>query len=1377
MNTVPRSCIELPVQRERHHDPPKPLSLSAFRNRPAYVLLGDPGEGKTTSLEAECDALGNEGRWIKARDFLTFGPQLEWREKTLFIDGLDEIRAGQADARTPFDTIRRHLGDLGNPHFRLSCRVADWLGANDRQHLNAVSPDGVVAVLRLEPLTDGDLKELIGNHPNIDDPQAFLDRAKERGIEPLLRNPKSLEMLITAFAERGELPDSRRDVFEVACQQLVLEHNHEHNALPAAAPPEDLLEIAGRLCALQLISGNAGFAILPNAVNDDYPDLRLCDPSPGNIGRQVLASKLFSSPVEGHVEPNHRQIAEFLGGRYLAKRIDDGVPLSRITALMTGGDGTVVTPLRGLSAWVAAHSPAARLDLIDRDAIGVGLYGDIGSFSLDEKRNLLHALKRSPLADRSYHDAAKALGPLAAPGIEDALRDFLNDPNRDDDAQQFTYFVLRVAARGYPLPELTDLLMQIVCDNTWRPYVKCAALDAFVHYCVPEQCEDKLGTLLEDVQSGKVQDDRNELLGRLLIALYPNAVAPRTVWDYLVDGSEDSQTGGRYFTFWSHTLLEKSSDEQVAELLDELVRRGLARRQILEPHYLQGLPAKLLVRGLVTHGEQLEAKRLYDWLGVSVEDFTLLSENADSRGKVRNWLAEHPGRIKDILIEGLRQASESDEFLTHVLDMETRLHSAHNAPSPPGFGLWCLEQAIRLDDAQPQAAEYLLDEAFRVLRCGEESGQLSEAILIDKVSGSPSLKARLKHLLAPPKDAERESWRRKRETKLQKESEEWLEAVRSHRIALMENRAPPRVLHQLALTYLGDSYRPAKTDGPAHIRKSLSGDNDLTQAVLSALRGVPDRDDVPAPDQVLQLYRRGELHFLNLPFLVGLAERERLGNDDVRKWPEDFVRTALIMRHCALWGDHDPTWHQQLVELRPAEVAIAIVRIGVSELKQGKAAGGLFWSLARDAAYGEVAEDSCLPLLSAFPTRCRVDQLGALDDLLWAAVRHADQDALRKLAEQKLTRKSMNSTQRIHWLAAARTAFGDAFQSELEASVATPRHEKGIAQLVVFFSCSAAKMPSLDEFGIGGIESLIRLFASICGPEDEFAEGIVTSVGEASGLVRSLVAKLSASPLQQASEALARLAANPDLSRWQRPLRHALEDQRGIRRDAEYRHPTINQVNETLNQGLPANAADLTALVADRLRAIAKTVRNSNTDDWRQYWNLDLHGKPVKPKHENDCRDALLSDLRQQLPAGVQAEPEGHQANDGRADIVVTYNGLQLQVEAKRSQSRDLWRALREQLIAKYAGDGPGIYLVFWFGSDTAQLPPEGQKPKNPGELEDRLMAQLSPEERRQIRIVAIDAGTPSTTEPLYGKSLSATPHPSRMRLGYTHEHGPQTRQ
>ena len=51
---------------------------------------------------------------------------------------------------------------------------------------------------------------------------------------------------------------------------------------------------------------------------------------------------------------------------------------------------------------------------------------------------------------------------------------------------------------------------------------------------------------------------------------------------------------------------------------------------------------------------------------------------------------------------------------------------------------------------------------------------------------------------------------------------------------------------------------------------------------------------------------------------------------------------------------------------------------------------------------------------------------------------------------------------------------------------------------------------------------------------------------------------------------------------------------------------------------------------------------------------------------------------------------------------------------------RDVWSALRSQLIEQYTGDaetsGYGIYVVFWFGRGDLQAPPPptGSVPRRP---------------------------------------------------------------
>ena len=97
--------------------------------------------------------------------------------------------------------------------------------------------------------------------------------------------------------------------------------------------------------------------------------------------------------------------------------IDDRLPLGRLLALMTGEDGGVVSELRGLSAWLAAHCLEARRELIERDPEGVAAYGDAGVFYQEEKRRLLECCYHLPdyartSCSRLHSGSETGCGPL-----------------------------------------------------------------------------------------------------------------------------------------------------------------------------------------------------------------------------------------------------------------------------------------------------------------------------------------------------------------------------------------------------------------------------------------------------------------------------------------------------------------------------------------------------------------------------------------------------------------------------------------------------------------------------------------------------------------------------------------------------------------------------------------------------------------------------------------------------------------------------------------------------------------------------------------------------------------------------------------------------
>ena len=368
------------------------------------------------------------------------------------------------------------------------------------------------------------------------------------------------------------------------------------------------------------------------------------------------------------------------------------------------------------------------------------------------------------------------------------------------------------------------------------------------------------------------------------------------------------------------------------------------------------------------------------------------------------------------------------------------------------------------------------------------------------------------------------------------------------------------------------------------------------------------------------------------------------------------------------------------------------VQFAICEFRSGREHIYKLAELAHDTDHAQVAKYASLPLLRAFPTHCKQKQIEDLDHLLWAAIQHADRASLEELIDRKLSRPSMNVSQRVHWLAAGITVSPEMYNAPLSEFVQV--RESRIRHLVEFFDSRVQF--SLDVLGTPGLELLIHLIGSHVGPDKWDRQ--VTPPMQASRLVNGLVQRLAASPAKDASNALNRLLAELALSRWHDVLSQARDAQQVTWRDASYSHPTIEQVCQTLNDGKPANAADLAGLVMDQLDKIACKIRGGPTSDWRQYWNVDQYNRPTCEKPEDACRDNLLSDLQNRLEQlDIDAQPEGRYTNDKRSDIRVYFGGFNVPVEIKKNSHQKLWSSLRNQLIAQYTidsnTDGYGIYL------------------------------------------------------------------------------------
>ena len=1358
---VPRTCTE---GKEGEHGQDREVRsrpLAAFREASAYVLLGDPGSGKSTSFTAESAALGGAAYLESARDFLTLDRDSERRGKTLFIDGLDEVRVWGSDARTPLDELRRRIDALGRPRFRLSCREADWLGTNDRGNLAKVSSDADLTVLRLDPLSDQNIAQILDARSRLDT-RSFIETAREKGVGGFLENPQCLNMLADVVMGSGGWPEIRLELFEQACLQMLHEHNPEHVAATerssssTAIPEEVVLRAAGRLCAVLLISGSSGCAVGPSREDAEYPELSRCAGEHRAAARQAISTKLFKAAAEGRYEPVHRHVAEFLAGRYLARLVEGerrngrrgrpGVPARRIVALMTGHDGGVVTELRGLSAWIAAQGQTARNEFIERDPIGVGLYGDIGEFSVREKHDLLDALERASSRLHLASGATAAFGSLATSAMQPVIEEILRDACREPAHRSLIKFMLSVLLHGAMLPGLAGDLLSLVYNDTSSSHVKELALRAFLRHSTDgDEKTNTLKSLLADVHAGVISDPDEELRGLLLGVLFPQDVAPSEVWDYLT--AQDPELIGLCWGFWACQIPDESSDEEVIELLDGLGRRFSDLRPALATRWEgQRTPMRLLARALDLRGGTTDTKRLYDWLGVGLVSPRQDSAATDEASRIRSWLEGHPEIQKAVFAEGVDRCAESGGPRIDASDVWDRLYGS---TLPADFGLWCLNQAVRATDER--IGRYFLERAFGAMieRSGDDG--LSLEVLIEGASAHPILSSIFSDLGVCHLD---DGYARRRERKVNKEHREderlgrhqrWVDYVRSHGDALRSNRGAPQLLHQIAAAYFGALPEAEGADPVARLGSVFLHDGQLITTALDALRGAIRRDDLPDPSEIIRLRDQNREHSLALPVRAGLAESERVASDELVGLDDGRLRIALAFHYSDVSGE-ESTWYRRLLASHTQLVAEVLVLSAKAEIRNRRSHISGLSELAYSDDHADVARIASLALLRTFPIRCASRQMGGMRYLLWSALQHGDLDSFRSLIEQKLSRKSMDAGQRASWLMAGVIVSPETWLRALN-EFAEGR-ERRVGHIAEFLNYHPRLSFPIDRLETQALRLLIRLVGRVYAPS---ASGIVTPAMEVSDRVGWLIQRLAESPTEETGAALEALAAETKLSRWRPYILRARDDQRVVRRDAAYRHPEVEQICRTLDGAAPANAADLAALVTDRLVELGDRIPNGNTDDWRQYWNEDSHGRPCKPKHEESCRDALLSDLRQCLPEEVDAQPEGQYADDKRADIRISCRDFQVPVEIKKNSHPKLWSAMRDQLMAQYtsdpATDGYGIYLVLWFGDVDGHRtppPPSGVRPDSPEALKARLEEALTPEEARKISVCVIEVSAPS---------------------------------
>ncbi|MYF40265.1 MAG: hypothetical protein F4221_05340 [Rhodothermaceae bacterium] len=1384
------------------------LTLRDFESARCYVLLGEPGMGKSTEFNKEARRVHADPP-IPARQFLSRNMKSHFglRESPLFIHGLDEVRIDGGDIKNVLDKIITQLEDWGNPKLRLSCRSVNWLGNTGREELNTILGSLKIPILQLNPLNHDDVREIVTHSGN--DSNSIIHRAQEHGLGPFLYNPQLLELLLNSVEADG-WPDSPTEIFERACSEIVKGQYRERHDIPSSkrlSTIEEVLSAAGQLFAIMLIADKAGWSAADTKDSEVFSLHEVETPNYLTF-REALGSGLFEGSCTSR-GPLHRLLAEFLGARYLAGEIKAGLSLRRVCALLMRHDGIPLPDLRGLAGWLATFNIQAREILVKADPITTAYNGDASNFSYGERQELLNNLEYS-LDFTCAWPFTSPLGILASNRGMSLIWELSGSSLRSENRQMLVHQLLRSFSRmcsgmGIDRKILPPVqleisrqnLLRIVYDPSWQEEIRCEALRVLNLTLIDKSNrETTFAELLNDLQRGFLLDEGNDLRGTVLDILYPCKLQPSEVWDYLVNRTVAYRYNA-YLAFWHH-LIDRSQEKQIKELLESLCARASEVIPKLTNHRLSNIVPQLLERGLEMFGDELSIPDLYRWFKlveydvqtsqlVSVQclDQSYSRNNVEASTAILNWLGH-----RKIVQRGLIEY----ELITRELEIvgdDTLSLKFVGKYAPTGFRSWCLARAGELWDSYPKAAERLACWSVSAQKGWEKP--LSDDKVEMFVLSTPILhewnqrRLRNKEQLKSKK-AKSTKKQVDRKTAFQKRKKKELASIRRQKNELTEGTGPPLLLHRLAAIYF-DGLSTEEGEPKDKLGAYLDGDKELVQAALEGFCNLLDQEDLPDLDRIAQLYETGQISYYANPFLAGMEEQDEKILD---RMDEKGKRRALGFYFVADVSPHyfDPKWYEQALKRYPEAVADALVSIHNACVRARYLPDKHLFNMAFDERYTQIASIAVRRMLSVFPTRCSRQQLKSLRVVLWSAIlaRGMSTEELRNLVIRRLNRKNMDIAQRSQWLGAGICVARDHCIPLLEEFLSTGQ-ESRVRRILDFLVMDDGKciLQNLDDWSSEETLKFVQVLGACVqrlGLEDNSYFLVKKEVNEEKFdtlLIRCLKALVN-STSDEATNALVLLFTDPKLVMWKEEIVRAQEKQHWKHQAKRQQEPNAEQIQKVFQNGPPASAADLAALTTDVLEELADHIRYGETNDWRQYWNWDQSTKkPAHPKDENDCRDLLLSDLIGILRQyDIHAQPEGWHADERRADIRISYgSNFSVPIEIKKNSHRKIWHGISEQLGPKCMrdpnSDGHGIHLVIWFGADRKHmrmLSPSGGVPKRPEQLKSMLIEQLDPKLSNRINVVVIDvslsSGYATSSEmnnagdkTLYSYSASPSPYSS----------------
>lgn len=1266
------------------------------RTKP-IVVLGDAGMGKTTLLEE----IGQEAgyKFVHARRLIQSNdPSKLLADANIFvIDALDEL-AVQAEGDA-VDAVLASLEVAGFPNFILSCRVADWRSATSVQAVGDAYGNNPMELF-LEPISRDEARTLLSNDIGDGRAENVLAHFEGKGLEGLFGNPQTLK-LIRAVAGEQELPNSRAALFDHSTKKMWAEHSQTKAKSSLSQLSEsEALNAVGCMFSSLILTGKRAVSRLPalSTDEDDLPIAEIRVATSKDDLHAVLSSRLLTSNVEGDPDRfsyTHRSVGEFLAARWLAQRADTERKRRRLLKLFHG-HGLVPASLRGIHAWLAQDARLAS-QVIAVDPMGVVEYGDTNNLSDQNARALLEALFELGDRDPRFYDFEKthSLQGIAKPSLCSEIKELI--------VSNSTPFSLKAmllhSVNGSAVATmLAQTLEEMVLDPEVTFYERRVAGDALAD--LPMSRDDWARIFLE------LHDLADESSLRLAIELLPGIdfLGPTDIQlvELIVAFSglsicafpqkEKRRIGG---VLWG--LEKKLPDDRIEPVLDILAEYLNA---LLGDDYDRfedsdaiNVVYALTERRLALGG--VDPLKLWKWLS-SFGDCRGFRD--DSQKAISDWL-----RNNDDARQRIQRFALLEETGSKTVWMRGwRLSDQLNGLSPDESDIVALLDYL---DPATEAQGDRWKDLVRLCPHNEERGERVRKAAVPfaiEEDGQAFLEQ-----LANPEVPEWQIKQEKRDRKRKKEKQKsWAE----HRANFLKH------IDDLRGGRYGEVVNPAKAylnlysdmghDVPAHERIEQWLGPDLQDAAFKGFEAyLTNEGSTPTANDIAVSYAESKRWDAAYIFVAAAAERVR------NKMPFDDLsdeRLLAVLLEIRLTHILDHAKIDRVSEVVEQEVknraglweAFWRLRVEPQLEARNEHVDGLY-EIARGTNVDDMAIDLASEWLERFPKMTHRAETELIDCLIAA-------DKFGFLKEYVGKRRASNindDDRRSNWDA---VAFLVDYE-DVHENLSDKRHEDSD-----FLWHLRSRLGRRHDEGppvplsAAQLSWIISRFRKMW-PNVPHPSGGTTGDAnpwDATEYLGTLINRLGGLTSDEAVAELRSLCDAPD-DGYTNYLKRTLAEQAQKVVEENYVPPRIADLESVLNDGSPKTMDQLQAVMLGELIEAQRKIRSHPVD-----WYKDFFVGGV-PKGEEDCRDTLLKMLGD-YPYGILCEPEGHLADDKRADIRCTIDQLMLPIEVKGQWHKDLWHAADTQLDRLYSNDWraerKGIYLVFWFGPDV----PKNKKLKSP---------------------------------------------------------------